>query len=124
VNAWVTAAIAAAFFATWSVVHPIPDGVRPLIVAAFVHSFALSTPPVRLRTDLSYSVYLIHGPLLQILLLLSVFHDTPLWIGAIVIIVLALAAVTERLIERPGTWLGHVLSARLAQRRAVIVQSA
>jgi peptidoglycan/LPS O-acetylase OafA/YrhL len=124
VNLWLSAAIAAAFFAAWSFVQPIPDGLRPLVVAAFVHGFALSTPPLRLRTDLSYSVYLIHGPLLQILLLLGVFHDTPLWICGIVAGVLALAWVTERLIERPGTRFGHSLSARLARRDPVIVQSA
>jgi peptidoglycan/LPS O-acetylase OafA/YrhL len=124
VNLWMTGAIAVAFFTTWSLLHPIAEGVRPLVVAAFVHSVALSTPPLRLRTDLSYSVYLIHGPLLQILILLGVFQDTPLWIGGIVLLVLALAWVTERLIERPGTKFGHVLSRRLARRRPVVVQSA
>jgi peptidoglycan/LPS O-acetylase OafA/YrhL len=124
VTPWLSAAIAAAFFTAWSLLHPIPDGVRPLLVAAFVHSFALSTPPLRLRTDLSYSVYLIHGPLLQILLLLGVFHATPLWIGGIVILVLTLSCLTERLIERPGTRFGHILSARLARRSAIIVQRA
>ena len=91
---------------------------------AFVHSFALSTPPLRLRTDLSYSVYLIHGPLLQILILLGIFHDTPLWIGGIVAAVLALAWVTERLIERPGTEFGRVLSRRVARSNAIAVQRA
>ena len=124
VNLWLSAPIAAGFFIAWSFVHPIPDGVRPLVVAAFVHSFALSTPPLRLRSDLSYSVYLIHGPLLQILILLGVFHDTPVWIGLIVALVLALAWATERLIERPGTEFGRVLSARLARPRAAVVQRA
>jgi peptidoglycan/LPS O-acetylase OafA/YrhL len=124
VNLWLTALIAAAFFTAWSFVQPIPEGLRPLIVAAFVHSVALSTPPLRLRTDLSYSVYLIHGPLLQILILLGVFHDTPLWIGGIVVAVLGLAWVTERLIERPGTEFGRMLSLRLARPGAVAVQRA
>jgi peptidoglycan/LPS O-acetylase OafA/YrhL len=124
VNPWLSGLIAAAFFTAWSFVHPTPEGIRPLLVAAFVHSFALSTPPLRLRTDLSYSVYLIHGPLLQILILLGVFHGTPLWIGGIVATVLALAWVTERLIERPGTEFGRALSVRLARRGTVIVQRA
>jgi peptidoglycan/LPS O-acetylase OafA/YrhL len=124
VNLWLTGLIAAAFFTAWSFVHPIPEGLRPLIVAAFVYSFALSTPPLRLRTDLSYSVYLIHGPLLQILILLGVFRDTPVWIGGIVATVLVFAWVTERLIERPGTEFGRLLSARLARRSAVVVQRA
>ncbi len=116
VNVWVTVAIAAVFLAAWTFVHPIPDGIRPLIVAAFVHSFALSTPPVRLRTDLSYSVYLLHGPLLQVLILLGLFHDNPLWIAGMVLAVLMLAFVTERLIERPGTEFGRTLSRRLGRR--------
>jgi peptidoglycan/LPS O-acetylase OafA/YrhL len=116
VPAWVSALIAVGFFAAWTCAAPIPDGIRPLIVAAFVHSFALSTPPARLRTDLSYSVYLIHGPMLQTLILLGIFHDTPLWIAGIVAAVLALSFVTERLIERPGTEFGRVLSRRVARR--------
>jgi len=124
VNLWLTGLIAVAFFAAWSFVHPIPEGLRPLIVAAFVYSVALSTPPLRLRTDVSYSVYLLHGPLLQILILLGVFRDTPVWIGGIVATVLALARVTERLIERPGTEFGRALSVRLARHRAVVVQRA
>jgi peptidoglycan/LPS O-acetylase OafA/YrhL len=119
VNVWISALIAAVFFAAWTFVQPIPDGIRPLIVAAFVHSFALSTPPARLRTDLSYSVYLLHGPLLQILILLGVFQDNLVWISGIVIVVLALAFVTERLIERPGTEFGRVLSRRLGRRAPV-----
>ena len=46
------------FFCSWTTVQPIPPGIRPLIVGAFVFSFALCTPVVRMRSDLSYSVYL------------------------------------------------------------------
>ena len=117
VKVWVSALIAAIFLAAWTFVQPIPDGIRPLLVAAFVHSAALSTPPVRLRTDLSYSVYLLHGPLLQILILTGLFQDTPVWIAGVVIAVLALSLVTERQIERPGTEFGRVLSLRLRSRQ-------
>ena len=115
VNAWVSAMIAVTFLAAWTFMQPIPDGIRPLIVAAFVHSFALSTPRVRLRTDLSYSVYLLHGPLIQTLILLGLFQDNLLWVAGIVCAVLAMAWVTERLIERPGTEFGRVLSRRLGR---------
>ena len=57
-----------------------PASVR-LVVAAFVFSFALCTPVVRLRSDMSYSVYLVHGPLMQTLLLIGVFHDNLLYPG-------------------------------------------
>ena len=61
--------IAAAFLLAWTWIEPIPPGIRPLVVAAFVFSFALCTPVVRMRSDMSYSVYLLHGPLLQTLIL-------------------------------------------------------
>jgi peptidoglycan/LPS O-acetylase OafA/YrhL len=116
VRSWISVVIAAAFLGIWTFAQSIPDGIRPLLVAAFVHSAALSTPPLRWRTDLSYSVYLLHGPLLQILILVGLFRDNPVWIGTIVAAVLLLAIFTERLIERPGTELGRMLSLRAARR--------
>lgn len=114
VNPWLSAVMTVAFLATWTLLHPIPDGLRPLLVAAFVHSVALGLPPLRWRTDLSYGVYLLHGPIIQLLLLRGLFHDNWLCIGSIVAAVLTLAWATERLIERPGTELGRTLSLRLA----------
>jgi len=115
VNAWVSALIAVGFLAAWTFVQPIPDGIRPLVVAAFIHTFALSTPSVPLRSDLSYSAYLTHGPLIQTLIVLGFFRENPLWIGGIVLAVLALSGITERLIERPGTELGRLLSTRMVR---------
>ena len=40
VHPLVSVVIAIGFFAVWSLVEPIPSGIRPLIVAAFVFSFA------------------------------------------------------------------------------------
>ena len=110
-------AIAVLFLIAWSVVHPIPVGIRPVLVAAFVYSFALCLPVVRLRTDISYSVYLLHGPLIQMLILLGLFHDTLPFLAGVVATVIALALVTERLVERPGTAFGRRLSRRIAGRR-------
>jgi peptidoglycan/LPS O-acetylase OafA/YrhL len=115
VTPWLSAAATVMCLATWTFWHPIPDGIAPLLAGLLVYSFALGTWPVRLRTDLSYSVYLLHGPLLQILILLGLFQDTPVWIGGVVLAVLALASVTERLIERPGTEFGKLLSARIGR---------
>ncbi len=118
VRPWISAAIIAVLLASWTLWHPIPDGIAPLLAGAFVYSFALDTPPVPLRTDLSYSVYLLHGPLLQILILLGLFKDNSVWIGGIVCAVLGLSAVTERLIERPGTEFGKMLSVRMGRGMA------
>jgi peptidoglycan/LPS O-acetylase OafA/YrhL len=106
----VTALIAVAFLVAWTWWVPIPPGLRPLIVAAFVYSLAFCMPVIPLRTDISYSVYLVHGPLIQTLLLLGLFQDTMPCLAAILIAVLLLSLVTERLVERPGNALGHRLS--------------
>jgi peptidoglycan/LPS O-acetylase OafA/YrhL len=69
-----------------------------------------------LRRDLSYSVYLVHGPLIQTLILLGLLADTLAWTAGIVAAVLLSAVVTERLIERPGTEFGRLLAHRLGRR--------
>src|SRR5262249_23148033 len=67
----VSGLIAVAFLAAWTYFDPIAPGIRPLIVAAFVYSAALHTPVIRMKRDISYSVYLLHGPLIQTLILLG-----------------------------------------------------
>lgn len=109
-----SAAIAVVFLVAWTFVQPIPPGIRPIVVAAFVFAFALCTPVIHLRTDMSYSVYLLHGPLLQTLLLLGAFHDNPLFLAGVVCAVLGMSFVTEHLVERPGNALGYRLARRVA----------
>ena len=87
---------------------------------AFVFSFALCTPVVRMRSDMSYSVYLVHGPLVQTLILLGVFQDTLGMLAAVVLAVLILAFIGERLVERPGNEFGRRLSSRIAPRAPVM----
>jgi peptidoglycan/LPS O-acetylase OafA/YrhL len=115
-------AVAVAFCIAWSTVHPIPPGIRPFAVAAFAFSLALYAPIVRMHLDISYSVYLLHGPLLQTLLLLGLFEDNLVFLGGIVCVVLALSFMTERFVERPGIALGRRV-ARWLERRAAIVPS-
>ena len=119
-----SAAIAVAFLIAWTFLHPIPSGIRPLIVGAFVYTFALCTPVLRLKSDLSYSLYLLHGPLLQTLILLGVFHDNLWFLAGIIAAVLCLSFVTEHLVERPGNAIGHRLSRRLGRPAAALVQAA
>jgi peptidoglycan/LPS O-acetylase OafA/YrhL len=109
-------AIAVAFFVAWTYLSPIPPGIRPLDVAAFVFSFALYTPVIRMKRDISYSVYLLHGPLLQTLLLLGIFRDSLPFLVGVVAAVLLSACITERLVERPGNAFGYHLARRLDHR--------
>jgi len=120
VPALVSGVIAVAFLVAWTMMHPIPPGVRPLIVAAFVFSFALCTPVIPLKWDISYSVYLLHGPLLQTLILLGLFRDTVPFLAGVVGTVLALACVTERIVESPGNALGRRVARRLGQHAPIV----
>jgi peptidoglycan/LPS O-acetylase OafA/YrhL len=114
----VSGVIVPAFFVAWSYLDPIPPGIRPLIVAAFVFSAALHTPVIRMKRDISYSVYLLHGPLIQTLILLGIFQDTLPFLAGVVVSVLAFACFTERLVERPGNAFGHRLARRIDRRVA------
>jgi peptidoglycan/LPS O-acetylase OafA/YrhL len=120
VSPWASAVVAAGFLALWTLVEPIPPGIRPLVVAAFVLTFALCTPVVRMKSDMSYSVYLLHGPLIQTLILIKLFQDTRLFLAGIVCVVLGLSYVAERLVERPGNALGYRLARRFGQRTRVV----
>jgi peptidoglycan/LPS O-acetylase OafA/YrhL len=124
VPTWVFPIVAVLFLTAWTWIHPIPPGICPLLVGAFVFCFALCTPVVPMRTDMSYSVYLVHGPLIQTTLLLGIFRDSPLWLACVVTTVLVVSFAAEHLVERPGNEFGRRLSVRLRPRRPVVVPSA
>ena len=100
--------IAAALMTVLMLAHTVL--VYPLLAGLFVVSLALWTPPLRLRSDISYGVYLIHAPLIQLALLKGFYR--PAWEGAawLLAAVLPLSFLVERLIERPGIALGRRLS--------------
>ena len=106
------------FVALWTWCWPIPAGVRPLIVGAFVFCFALRMPVLPVGSDLSYSVYLQHGPLIQTLLFLGLLQNRTWVLCTILLAVLALSFVTERYVERPGIELGKRLSRRFTRMAA------
>jgi peptidoglycan/LPS O-acetylase OafA/YrhL len=120
VHPLLSAVIAIGFFAVWSLVEPIPSGIRPVIVGAFVFSFALCLPIVRLESDMSYSVYLLHGPLLQAAILIGLFRDTAWFLVGVLCLVLGLAFVAELLVERPGNALGKRFSMRSGSNTRVL----
>ncbi len=117
VPGWITVGVSALFLVAWTWIHPIPPGLRPLLVGAFVFCVALRTPAIRMRTDMSYSVYLVHGPLLQTLLLLGLFTDSPTMLIGVLATVLVVSYAAEILIERPGNQFGHRLSSRMRRSR-------
>lgn len=92
-----------------ALLHSHPPVVYPLVVGALVVVAALATPRIRLRHDISYGVYLLHGPVIQLSLLLGVYRSG--WTGllATIALVIPLAHVCERLVEAPGIALGRRL---------------
>lgn len=93
-----------------------PPILYPLAIGALVSLLALYTPRVPLRVDISYGVYLLHAPIIQLSLLFQLYR--PGWDGvaAIVIIALLLATVAERFVEAPGIAFGRWLIKRVAKR--------
>jgi peptidoglycan/LPS O-acetylase OafA/YrhL len=120
VPAWLACVVPVMFLWVWTAFHPIPPGIRPLVVTMFVFCFALRTPVLRMRYDMSYSVYLLHGPLIQAIILVGLFHDTLPMIAAVVGAVMVLSFLTERLVELPGNELGRSLASRIRQRIPVM----
>ena len=91
----------------------------PLVIAAIVCIIALRTRALELKLDISYGVYLVHGPVIQFSMLLGLFHDSVpgfLLLGACVI---SLALLAERMVERPFIAVGKRLS-RGVKRQPVL----
>jgi glycosyltransferase involved in cell wall biosynthesis len=65
-----------------------------------------------METDISYGVYLLHAPTIQLSLLLGLYRPELAGLLAIMAIVIVLSLVVERLVERPGIDIGRRLSRR------------
>lgn len=94
--------------------HPHTPVIYPLVVAAFVLTVAFSAPRIRMTLDISYGVYLLHAPIIQLSLLFGLYR--PGWDGVALTIgtVLLLAAVVERFVEAPGIAFGRRLAKKVS----------
>lgn len=90
--------------------------IYPLCVGMIVLICALRLPAFPISFDISYGIYLFHGPFIQFALLLGVFEDSYRFIALLIFIVCALAFLAERIIEHPGIDLGHRLSSMWIKR--------
>jgi peptidoglycan/LPS O-acetylase OafA/YrhL len=61
---------------------PLPI-IEPFALGALVIGLALLTPPIRLRDDLSYGVYILHFPIIQSLIALGVTSSTSLVVASL-----------------------------------------
>jgi len=89
-----------------------PPVLYPLLVGAVVMIAALKTPVFNMRNDISYGVYLVHAPLIQLALLFGIYRADWAGLAAIVSLTVLLALLAERFIEIPGIAAGKRLIAR------------
>lgn len=87
-----------------------PPVIFPLAVGAFVVMAALHAPRLRIHSDISYGVYLLHAPIIQLSLLFGLYRPGFYGLLPILILLVILAAVAERTIEKPGIAVGRRLS--------------
>lgn len=84
----------------------------PILVGAQVMVTALWVPAFRLSLDISYGVYLLHAPLIQLALLFGWYRGDWIGLAAVVSLTLLLAVLAERLVEAPCIALGQRLTQR------------
>ena len=87
-----------------------PPLLFPPVVAAFVVLAALHTPRIGMKRDISYGVYLLHAPLIQLSLLFGLYD---LGLAVLLPAVLVLALLAERFVELPGIAFGRRLTGRM-----------
>lgn len=111
----VTWGLVAVLFAlcSWRAVLPIM-ALYPVFIGLWVYLVALRLPALPLKFDISFGVYLVHGPLIQLSLLTGLFTDTLGFLAMLLAAVLTLAVVAEHAVERPGIALGKKLVRRFA----------
>ncbi len=90
--------------------------IYPLLVGALVFICVLRLPAIPLKLDISYGVYLIHAPLIQLSLLLGFFEDSTRFLLLLLVVVYILAFMVEKIIEIPMVRYGKKLSERFSQR--------
>lgn len=87
--------------------YPFLRPLYPVCTGLFVFLCAVRLPALPMNLDISYGVYLIHGPIIQLMLFLGLLQTTPLFLAGLLVTVYTLAFLAELLIERPGIELGR-----------------
>ena len=104
-------ALALAFFAVVTFGNSwLTPVLHPLTVGAVVFLFGQRMPAVVLKRDISYGVYLIHGPVIQLGLLLDWIHASYLGLIVVCLLVYGLALLAARFVEIPAIAFGKRVS--------------
>lgn len=116
-NRWLGLALAVGLGAVvTALLHTRPPLLYPLLVAALVVVLALLTPRLRMKADISYGVYLLHAPIIQLSLLFGLYEPGLDGVAVTVAVVLLLAFLAERAVEAPGIAAGRQLIRHLRRR--------
>jgi peptidoglycan/LPS O-acetylase OafA/YrhL len=89
---------------------PLVMPLNPICSGLVMLLFVFRLPHIPLSFDISYGIYLLHGPLIQLSLLFGIFHDTLGFLALLLASVMLLAFAAERIIELPGINLGKRLA--------------
>lgn len=81
----------------------------PACLGLFVFICAIRLPALDIKRDISYGIYLLHGPLIQFALLLGLFENNLRFLAWLLLAATSLALLAERIIERPGITAGKSL---------------
>jgi len=96
---------------------PHPAVIYPLVVGVFVVIATFKAPIIPMRNDISFGVYLVHAPIIQLSLLFGLYRHDWYGLAAIIAIAVVLSLIAERLVERPGIALGKRLSKQITWKR-------
>lgn len=91
---------------------------QPVVIGAFVFVAAFWLPLARRTPDLSYGLYLIHAPIIQLTLLFGAHSATLLGLAAVTAASALLAVAGRLAIEKPMIRLGRVLASKSVLRGA------
>ncbi|MEZ5692237.1 MAG: acyltransferase [Rickettsiales bacterium] len=112
--AFITALI---LFTICSLRHDLPIMfIYPALMGFLVFICALRLPVFLIKYDISYGVYIIHAPLIQISLLLGFFENSIGFLAALFILIYSLAFCVEKTIEIPMVKLGKKLSKQFSEK--------
>lgn len=88
--------------------------IYPILIGALVFICVLRLPVIKMDMDISYGVYLIHAPLIQLALLFGIFSDNTGFLSLLLALVFILAYFVEKIIEIPMVSYGKKLAARFS----------
>lgn len=95
---------------------PVAVPIYPIATGLLMFVCVFRLPRIALPFDVSYGVYLLHGPLIQFSLLLGIYQHTMGFLALLLAVVLMFALLAERLIEQPCIELGKRLARQWSAR--------